>query len=123
MDSVLNKEVPSIVFLQNQKMLTDAWIEGLEQDEVKKQEIVRNAQINEFMYTILKEEGVVMSIDENVGLQFVHVPIDPNRKTMDLLDKSPSTSVKSFERSISSDTSHDNRRKAAEFGYDNALSK
>ena len=46
----------------------------MEIDTEKKKEITRIAQVNEYMYSVLKEQGVVMNIDEDVGFQFFNVP-------------------------------------------------
>ena len=46
----------------------------MEINAAKKKEIIRNAQINEYMYSVLKDQGLVMNIDEDVGFQFFNVP-------------------------------------------------
>ena len=72
-DNLLGKKVPSIVFIQNQKLITDAFKEGLERDEIKMNEIRARAQINEHIYMMLKESGISMKVDEDIGMQFVEV--------------------------------------------------
>ena len=72
-DNLLGKKVPSIVFIQNQKLITDAFREGLELDELKMTEIRARAQMNEYIYMMLKEASISIKIDTDVGLQFLDV--------------------------------------------------
>ena len=72
-DNLLGKKVPSIVFIQNQKLIIDAFREGLELDELKMTEIRARAQMNEYIYMMLKEASISIKIDTDVGLQFLDV--------------------------------------------------
>ncbi len=53
-DPVLGRKVPNIVLLQNQKLLCEALNDKLDNDKLLQENIRVQAQINEFMYTVLK---------------------------------------------------------------------
>ena len=78
---MLGKNVPSIVFIQNKRLLKDAVIEELQNNQDKSAQIRLKAQINEHVYSLLKDYGVLVKIDENIGTEF----FDFDKLTPDML--------------------------------------
>ena len=112
-DSVLNRKVPSVVFIQNQKLLTKEWTDAMEIDAEKKKEIVRNAQINEYIYAMLKDNDLLASIDEDVGFQFFNISEKANRKT---LTRMTTREVADIEMEVDEPSDHPGRRTDVEEG-------
>ena len=53
-DPILGKNVPNLVFLQNQKLLKEALKDKLELDKYEKENLVLQAQKTEYMYDMLR---------------------------------------------------------------------
>ena len=70
-DLILEKKVPHIVFLQNQKLMTDLLKDKLENDKEAKESLKQKAELNEYMYNIMKNHGVVCRLDEAIGVEFI----------------------------------------------------
>ena len=77
-DDILDKEVPSIVFLQNRKLLKDTVMESFKSDKHRKEEIMRRAQMNEFLYELMRKHKIAIRIDENIGIEFINMNDDAN---------------------------------------------
>ena len=70
-DSVLGREVPSILFIQNQQLLKETYKTTLALESLEFAHIRAKAEANEFMYYKLKENGLLKRIDENIGIEFL----------------------------------------------------
>ena len=74
-DNILGKEVSSLVFIKNQRLVREAYKKGLTYDDEIEQEIRARAQLNEHMHYLLKKHGVVMKMDEDISVSFMYMPI------------------------------------------------
>ena len=70
-DEILGRDVPSIVFLQNKKLMKEMLQDGFANDKQRKEELMRRAQMNEFIYTLMKQNGIALRLDENIGVEFI----------------------------------------------------
>ena len=69
-DTVLGRDVPRIVFVNNQKMLKEAYINRLNAEDNLRADLRKRAEANEFLYYRMKEIGLMCRIDEEVGFHF-----------------------------------------------------
>ena len=53
-DPVLGKKVSTVVYLMNQNLTKRQVIDDLKKTDESKQELVRKAQMNEYIYSIMK---------------------------------------------------------------------
>ena len=72
-DQVLGRRVSSFVFIMNSKLVKEAYKEKLELSEKKKQEIHLKAQINEYVNSVLRKQGVVITNDERISMAFLNL--------------------------------------------------
>ena len=70
-DPILGKNVPNLVFLQNQKLLKEALKDKLELDKREKKNLILQAQKTEYMYDMLRQIGIADHLDEQIGTQFI----------------------------------------------------
>ena len=70
-DQVLGRRVSSFVFIMNSKLVKDAYKEKLDLSEKNKQEIHLKAQINEYVNSVLRKQGVVITNDERISMAFL----------------------------------------------------
>ena len=72
-DLVLEREVPSILFIQNQQLIRETYKNKLtlESDHLEKMREI--AEVNEFLYYKLREEGLTSQIDEDIGIEFLNL--------------------------------------------------
>ena len=70
-DEVLDRKVSNFVFIMNSKLLKDAFKEKLQITEVQKQEILLKAQVNDYMSTMLQNNGVCIKNDEAISKAFL----------------------------------------------------
>ena len=70
-DPILGKEVPNLVFLQNQKLLKEALKDKLELDKREKKNLILQAQKTEYMHNMLRQIGIADLLDEQIGTQFI----------------------------------------------------
>ena len=40
-------------------------------DKQRKEELMRRAQMNEFIYTLMQQNGIALKLDENIGVEFI----------------------------------------------------
>ena len=40
-------------------------------DTQRKEELMRRAQMNEFVYTLMQQNGIALKLDENIGVEFI----------------------------------------------------
>ena len=74
-DNILNKKVSSIVFMKNQKIVQEVYKEGLTSEHQRQQNIKARAQLNNYMYYKLKKHGIVMRMDEDIGMSFMRMQV------------------------------------------------
>ena len=72
-DDILDKKVPVIVFIQNKKLLKDAVKNELEMDKGEREKLKAQAQMNEYLYSVLKDMGVSVKMDEKIGMEFLEM--------------------------------------------------
>ena len=72
-DDILDKKVPVIVFIQNKKLLKDAVKNELEMDKDEREKLKAQAQMNEYLYSVLKDMGVSVKMDEKIGMEFLEM--------------------------------------------------
>ena len=48
-------------------------IESFTSEKHRKEEIKRRAQMNELLYKLMRQQGVAISIDENIGIEFINM--------------------------------------------------
>ena len=72
-DQVLGRRVSSFVFIMNSKLVKDAYKEKLELSEKKKQEIHLKAQINDYVNSMLRKQGVMITNDERISMAFLNL--------------------------------------------------
>ena len=70
-DPILGRKVPSIVFIQNQKLLQESLKRKLDLDEFEKKFIYQSAESNETVHRMLREVGVSTRLDEDIGIEFI----------------------------------------------------
>ena len=70
-DPILGRKVPSIVFLRNIQLVKESMKEWLDNAKKKKEAIMLQAQLNEYMYAMLRQNGVAARLDENIGIEFI----------------------------------------------------
>ena len=70
-DPILDRDVPNIVLLQNQKLVSEAVKDKLQSDQDRKDQLRLRAQMNDFMYKLLREEGLNAQLDEVIGGEFI----------------------------------------------------
>ena len=58
-DRILNKKVPNFVYLQNQRLTKEMMKQKLSDDKMIRQELIRRAQVNEYIFTTLRENSGV----------------------------------------------------------------
>lgn len=79
-DTILGRKVPQIVFTNNMRLLKNA-IESekdkLAHDALKRQELRACAQMNEFMFAMLRKNEISTRLIENIGAMFFNM-----RRTM-----------------------------------------
>ena len=57
----------------NSKLVKDAYKEKLDLSEKNKQEIHLKAQINEYVNSVLRKQGVVITNDERISMAFLNL--------------------------------------------------
>ena len=45
----------------------------MENDKLKKKELIRRAQMNEFLYKLMRQNGIAARLDENIGVEFINL--------------------------------------------------
>lgn len=70
-DEVLDRKVSNFVFIMNSKLLKDAFKEKLQITESQKQEILLKAQVNDYMNTMLQNNGICIKNDEAISKAFL----------------------------------------------------
>ena len=71
-DPILGKKVPSIVFLRNQQLLKEVLKEKIEDEQRLKETLKYQAELNEYMYIMVRETGVDR-LDEDIGMEFINI--------------------------------------------------
>ena len=72
-DDLLGKEVPAMVYIQNQALAKEYILLTLESDDAKKQHLKLTAEINENMFYILRRNGVSACMDEAISTGLVDI--------------------------------------------------
>ena len=107
-DPCLGRNVPVIVYIQNQKLIKDAVKNELTMNAQKKKAIIAQAQRNEYMYAILKENGIAVRTDEQIGIEFFEMgEIDRSNK-FGRLSNYPTKSLESAHSSVQRETFYEN---------------
>ena len=70
-DSILGRNVPCVVFIMNKRILEQAMQDQTELDQQKRDTLVHQAQVNEYLYLLMRKNGVLVHIDEKVGVEFI----------------------------------------------------
>ena len=89
-DKVLGKKVPSIVFIQNQKLLKDAFKNELTNDARARKALRVQAQVNDYLFTMMRRNGIALQMDENIGTAFI-----TDLETIGTGSRRPSKSIRS----------------------------
>ena len=85
-DKVLDKEVPSIVFVKNQQVIKDVFKQECKTIEEKKKEARLQCQTNLYMHYLLKEEGIDDSNELDVGIGISFCNLKKMRESAMILD-------------------------------------
>ena len=56
--------MPTIVFINNKKLLKESFIKTMEDDNLHMMELKAKAEVNEFLYYKLKDSGLSARLDE-----------------------------------------------------------
>ena len=100
-DLVLQRDVPSILFIQNQQLIREMYRSKLALESEELEKIREIAEVNEFLYYKLREEGLTQQIDEDIGIEFLNLDrILQRTQTIDSHDKN-STPTQHMSRNTS----------------------
>ena len=72
-DSVLGRDVPSIVFINNQRLIRESCVLRMEHESDELVELKAQAEINEFLYRQLKNSGITSRLGEEIGIEFTEL--------------------------------------------------
>ena len=72
-DDILEKTVPNIVFILNQRHMKEIMHHSIENDNERRKLLILQAQVNEQFYAMLKESGVAAQLDQQIYGEFMHV--------------------------------------------------
>ena len=68
-DNNAGREVPAMVFIRN-RSIVDCVEAELTSNEVKRREARLKAEMNEYFYTLMKENRISSAIDEDISVSF-----------------------------------------------------
>ena len=84
-DKVLGRKVPSIVFLQNSKLLKDAEKNEMANTALAKRSMHAQAQMNEYLFSMMRRSKIAVRMDVNIFTAFI---IDLEKETLDTTTQS-----------------------------------
>ena len=70
-DPLTSKKVPTVVFLQNHMLLVEAMKNNFALDSAYRHQLRLKAQMNEYMYYLLKQQRIKAQINEDIGIDFI----------------------------------------------------
>ena len=70
-DPITGKVVANVVFMKNERLLEQALTDNLEMNAQRKEQLKVEAQMNEYLYSLMKQEGIADRIDEDIGFDFM----------------------------------------------------
>ena len=79
-DPITGNVVANVVFMKNERLLEEALTDNLEVNAQRKERLRVEAQMNEYVYHLMKQEGIANGIDEDIGFDFMN--FEQRRSTM-----------------------------------------